>query len=64
MYRESDFKSLRDLHDFERLGQKYPNIACFTSFALKCLNFAKILENFAQSCNFTTSAFKSSDLNT
>ena len=45
---------------FVRLLQKNKNSACFTSFALKCLNFARILENFAQSCYFTSSAFRSS----
>ena len=46
------------------MRQKHKNSACFTSFALKCLNVAQILENFAQSCNFTTSAFRSSDKKT
>ena len=32
----------------------------FTSFVLKCLNFARILENVAQSCDFTTTVFRSS----
>ena len=31
-----------------------------TSFAVKCLSFAQIQENFAQSCDFTTLAFRSS----
>ena len=46
---------------FVRLGQKHKNSACFTSFALKCLNFAQILERFAQLCDFMTSTFRSSD---
>ena len=33
----------------------------FASSTFKSQNFAQILENFAQSCNFTTSAFRSSD---
>ena len=44
---------------FVRWLQKHRNSACCTSFTLKCLNFAQILENFAQSCDFTTSAFRS-----
>ena len=32
----------------------------FTIFALKCLNFAQILENLAQSCDFMPSALRSS----
>ena len=41
-----------------KLSQK--NMACFTSLALKSWNFAQILENFAQSCDFKTSTFRSS----
>ena len=44
-----------------KLRQNHINSACFTSFALKSLNFAQILENFVQWCNFTTSAFRRSD---
>ena len=47
---------------FVRMRQKHKNSACSTSFALNCLNFTQILENFAQSCDFTTSTFRSSDL--
>ena len=38
----------------------HKSCASFTSFALKSLNFAQILENSAQSCSFTTLAFRSS----
>ena len=42
-----------------RLCQHIKNSSCFTSYSLKSLNFVQIVENFVQSCDFTSSAFRS-----
>ena len=40
------------------MRQKHKNSARFTSSALKSLNFAQILEFFAQTCVFMSLAFR------
>ena len=44
---------------FVRLCQKHENCSCFTSFVFKSINFAQILENFAQTCVCTSAAYRS-----
>ena len=45
-----------------RLRPNHENSAYFTRFALKSLNFAQILENFALACIFASSVFRSSEV--
>ena len=42
-------------------SKKHENCSCFTSFVFKSLNFAQILEIFAQTCVCTSAAVRSSE---